>query len=95
MTAQILDGKAAAATATTEDWEIPGIASEGGSDEFGFSDDDISAFMVSGQKAAPTAPAGQGRSLRFDDELSVRTFIDVFACICSRCNTNMTCCTRC
>lgn len=64
------DGKAAAATATTEDWEIPGIASEGGSDEFGFSDDDISAFMVSGQKAAPTAPAGQGRSLRFDDELS-------------------------
>lgn len=64
-------GKAAAApTAEAEDWQIPDVQSEaGGSDEFGFSDDDISAFMVTDQKAAPP-PAGQGKSLRFDDELS-------------------------
>lgn len=62
-------GKPATETAATEDWEIPGLPNEGGSDDFGFSDDDISAFMVTDQKAAP-APSNQGKSLRFDDELS-------------------------
>jgi predicted Zn finger-like uncharacterized protein len=69
----LLDEKAGKtpAAAATEDWDIPGLASAGSSDEFGFSDDDISAFMVSDQKAAPSSPPpGQGRSLRFDDELS-------------------------
>lgn len=64
-------GKAAApGAATPENWEIPAGASEAGSsDDFGFSEDDISAFMVSDKAAAP-APSGQGKSLRFDDELS-------------------------
>ncbi|MDQ8035779.1 MAG: DUF3426 domain-containing protein [Pedobacter sp.] len=62
-------GKPAGGAAPAENWEIPGVASESGSDDFGFSDDDISAFMVADQKAAPP-PSNQGKSLRFDDELS-------------------------
>lgn len=74
----LLDEKAgkgaapAASAPAAEDWQIPAVASEaGGSDDFGFSEDDISAFMVSGKAAAPApAPTSQGKSLRFDDELS-------------------------
>jgi predicted Zn finger-like uncharacterized protein len=56
-------GKAPAA----EDWSIPDSpASAGGDDDFGFSDDDISDFMTS--DTGVEAP--QGKSLRFDDELS-------------------------
>lgn len=61
---------AAAPAAASEDWQIPDVAAEeGGSDDFGFSEDDISSFMTSDKAVAP-APAGQGKSLRFDDELS-------------------------
>ncbi|HEX6591864.1 MAG TPA: DUF3426 domain-containing protein [Moraxellaceae bacterium] len=49
----------------SEDWSVPGMEG-GGSDDFGFSDDDISSFMDSGGGAE----APQGKSLRFDDELS-------------------------
>ncbi len=61
---------AASTAATPEDWQIPASQDGlGSSDDFGFSDDDISAFMVADQKAAPS-PSNQGKSLRFDDELS-------------------------
>ena len=40
--------KPAAKAPAAEDWSIPdGVGGEGGSDDFGFSDDDISDFMTS------------------------------------------------
>ncbi|MGH8493806.1 MAG: DUF3426 domain-containing protein [Moraxellaceae bacterium] len=60
--------KTAGGAAPTEDWQIPGAQGEGStSDDFGFSDDDISAFMVADEKAPPPS---QSKSPRFDDELS-------------------------
>jgi predicted Zn finger-like uncharacterized protein len=54
------------APAAAEDWKLPGDGAAS-SDEFGFSDDDISEFMEKGPE--PEA-APQGKSLLFDDELS-------------------------
>lgn len=62
-----VDSAKPAGKAPGEDWSIPDSpASAGGDDDFGFSDDDISAFMTS--DTGVEAP--QGKSLRFDDELS-------------------------
>lgn len=54
-----------------ESWALDLIGEEGGkgSDEFGFSDDDISDFIAKGNPAPPEA-AAPGKALLFDDELS-------------------------
>lgn len=49
-----------------EDWKMPEEA--GGADSFGFSDDDINAFIAKGE--APPEAAAPGKSILFDDELS-------------------------
>lgn len=60
-----------------ESWALDLIGEKGsadksstlaGDDEFGFSDDEVDSFMESG--ADIKAPPAQGKSLRFDDELS-------------------------
>lgn len=49
-----------------DDWKLP--ESGGASDDFGFSDDDISSFITAGGDAP--AEAAPGKSMLFDDELS-------------------------
>ncbi|HEX4870024.1 MAG TPA: DUF3426 domain-containing protein [Moraxellaceae bacterium] len=57
-----------------ESWALDLIGEEGGTkeaggDEFGFSDDDISAFIAKGNPPPPEA-AAPGKTVLFDDELS-------------------------
>lgn len=62
----LMGDESGAAKSSPDDWKLPEPG--GASDDFGFSEDDISSFMATGGDAP--AKAAPGKSMLFDDELS-------------------------